>query len=221
MAEKKTRKEKRKEERKGQILEAALDIFSRKGYAAATIPEIARAAGVAVGTIYLYFPDKRELFIAAVKNMIITTPLLNLIDRMPSGNLEDVLKHILLNRFELLRNHDEAVARMPSMVGEILRDPELKELWRKEYIQPFLGRMEMAYRMMGVAGKIRKFEPAVLVRSIGGMVLGFLMLKVMEGEDSPVNSITPEEVAGNIVELILHGILIDANGETKERDRTK
>src|SRR4030042_3423802 len=91
MADKESRKKKITEKRRAQILKAATEVFSSKGYTAATIPEIARLAGIAAGTIYLYFPSKREMFIAVVKNVIITTPLLTLIGKIPTGNVSEVL----------------------------------------------------------------------------------------------------------------------------------
>ena len=66
MANKQTRREKSTGERRDQILRAAGEIFTRKGFEASTIPEIAKLAGVAAGTIYLYYPSKRDLFIAKV-----------------------------------------------------------------------------------------------------------------------------------------------------------
>jgi AcrR family transcriptional regulator len=47
------------------IVIAAREIFARQGYEATTIAEIANAAEVAVGTVYLYFPNKREVYVAA------------------------------------------------------------------------------------------------------------------------------------------------------------
>lgn len=44
------------------IIEAASNIFAKKGYEDTTIAEIAEAAGVAVGTVYLYFHNKREIY---------------------------------------------------------------------------------------------------------------------------------------------------------------
>jgi AcrR family transcriptional regulator len=48
------------------LLDAALCVFSKRGYARATTREIAETAGVAEGTIYRHFPDKRELFRSAL-----------------------------------------------------------------------------------------------------------------------------------------------------------
>lgn len=45
------------------IIEAARDLFAKQGYEETTIAEIARAAGVGVGTVYLYFENKRQILI--------------------------------------------------------------------------------------------------------------------------------------------------------------
>ncbi len=57
-------------ERRGQILDAALTVFARKGFHAASVSDIVRAAQVARGTFYLYFPSKRELFEALVDSLM-------------------------------------------------------------------------------------------------------------------------------------------------------
>ena len=179
MKDKKKLKERKTEERREQILEAAANVFTGKGYEAATMPEIAQAAGVAAGTIYLYFPNKRELFVAVIKSTIFTVPLLDLIGKIPTGNFEEVFMKILLDRFELIKS--ETVTRMPRLISEVLRDPELKELWLKDFLYPFLHRMETAFKMLSVTGKVRRIEPEIAVRMVGGMIFGFLMLKMIEG----------------------------------------
>lgn len=52
--------------RRAEILEAATLVFSKHGFAAADVEEIADKAGVGKGTVYRYFPDKEGLFLAAV-----------------------------------------------------------------------------------------------------------------------------------------------------------
>jgi AcrR family transcriptional regulator len=210
MATKESRKKQITKKRREQILKAALKIFTQKGYAAATIPEISKTAGVATGTIYLYYPSKRELFVAVIKDFIITTPLLNLIDKIPKGDLTKVFRNILQDRLDLLKN--EVFARMPPLMGEVMHDPEIKELWLKEFLHPFLSRIEMGYRMMSATGKFRRLEPAVAVRAVGGMIFGFLMLRVLEGNTSPLNKIEQEKIADDITNLLLHGLLKEPEG---------
>ena len=59
------------EERPRQILEAALAVFAERGLSAARLEDIARQAGVSKGTIYLYFPNKEELFREVVRHSVI------------------------------------------------------------------------------------------------------------------------------------------------------
>ena len=65
-----TKRERRKEARPGELLEAALDLFIEKGFAATRVDEVAARAGVSKGTLFLYFPSKEELFKAVVRQNI-------------------------------------------------------------------------------------------------------------------------------------------------------
>jgi AcrR family transcriptional regulator len=59
------------EERPRQILDAALAVFAERGLAAARLDDIAKRAGLSKGTIYLYFPNKEELFREVIRNSVI------------------------------------------------------------------------------------------------------------------------------------------------------
>lgn len=59
------------EERPGQILAAALAVFGEHGLAAARLDDIAKRAGLSKGTIYLYFPNKEELFREVVRQTVV------------------------------------------------------------------------------------------------------------------------------------------------------
>ena len=61
------KRERRKDARPGELLEAALDLFVEKGFAATRAEEVAKRAGVSKGTLFLYFASKEELFKAVVR----------------------------------------------------------------------------------------------------------------------------------------------------------
>ncbi len=61
-----------REERRAQILEAALHVFASKGYHAASITDLVDAAGVARGTFYLYFESKNDVFVALLDELLST-----------------------------------------------------------------------------------------------------------------------------------------------------
>src|ERR1700741_5417003 len=68
--EARAKRERRKEARPGELLDAALDLFVEKGFAATRAEEVAARAGVSKGTLFLYFPSKEELFKAVVRENI-------------------------------------------------------------------------------------------------------------------------------------------------------
>ena len=59
------------EERPQQILDAAFEVFGEHGLASARLDDIAKRAGVAKGTIYLYFPNKEALFKEMIRQTVI------------------------------------------------------------------------------------------------------------------------------------------------------
>lgn len=64
------KRERRKDARPGELLDAALDLFVEKGFAATRAEEVAARAGVSKGTLFLYFQSKEELFKAVVRENI-------------------------------------------------------------------------------------------------------------------------------------------------------
>jgi AcrR family transcriptional regulator len=66
-----TRWRRRKDARPGEIVAAALACFAERGFAATRLDDVARRAGVTKGTLYLYFPNKEELFKAVVRQAVV------------------------------------------------------------------------------------------------------------------------------------------------------
>jgi AcrR family transcriptional regulator len=81
--------------RRDAILKAALDEFSERGFAATRLDDVARRAGIAKGTIYLYFSDKEALFQELITSML--GPLIADLKALPShdGPVRTALEHLL------------------------------------------------------------------------------------------------------------------------------
>ncbi|MGD8398204.1 MAG: helix-turn-helix domain-containing protein, partial [Anaerolineae bacterium] len=71
MSETPSKREQQRQVRRQQILDAALAVFSEKGFHGANVSDVAAAAGVSQGTIYWYFDSKEELLTAAVMNFFV------------------------------------------------------------------------------------------------------------------------------------------------------
>ncbi len=213
MANRETRKKEITAQRQEQILKAAMNVFGRKGYAGATVPEIAREAGVAAGTIYLYYPGKREMFVAVVRSLIIS-PLASIFTKNIHQDFDLTLQEALEDRFRLLKS--DSLPVIVSLMSEIQRDSELKALFSEKLLYPFLNIMEAMYRARMESGEFRNLEPSIAVRMVGSLMIGMTMLKGIEGDTSPLNKLSAEEIVKEVMNFIACGLL-----EPKERGGTR
>lgn len=122
------------EERQEEILKAALEVFSEHGFAAARLDEVARRAGVAKGTLYLYFPDKETLFERMLQS--VAAPALALLARLAEAENVPAAAAIgaLLSFFEneVLGTPREKVIRL--IISEGPRFPRLAKFYYDEVI---------------------------------------------------------------------------------------
>jgi AcrR family transcriptional regulator len=123
----------RRGERRDDIIAAALEEFSASGFAATRLDDVARRAGVAKGTIYLYFRDKETLFQELVRVMV--HPLVGAITTAP---LRDVPIRAVLEMIvevfvtEILGTRRKDVLRL--IIAEGPRFPKLAEFYYREVI---------------------------------------------------------------------------------------
>ena len=123
----------RQAQRREAILAAALDEFSARGFAAARLDDVAKRAGVAKGTIYLYFRDKESLFQELVRSMLSpivgqveAAPMIDLPARMVIEMIADVFVR------EVFGTRRQDVIRL--IITEGQRFPKLAEIYYHEVI---------------------------------------------------------------------------------------
>lgn len=203
MPDRESRKAQITAKRRKQILDAALEVFAQKGYAAATIPEISKLAGLALGTIYLYYHSKRELFLAVIESMLVI-PLLEVFENESGGNFKKTLNKALTERLAFLQN--ALLTRLLFLMGDILRDSELRDILKEKLILPFLSRMEEFYQIRIDKGEFRSMQPAITVRIVGAMMLGLNLLKSLEGECSPLLRLPTNQVINEITDFVMFGL---------------
>ncbi len=122
------------DERRASILAAALDVFSEHGFAAARLEDVAQKAGVAKGTLYLYFPDKEALFEQLLLGLV--QPVLRRIEALSADQGQPapiVLKRILqLFQDEVIGSNRERLLRL--IISEGPRFPRIAEFYHREII---------------------------------------------------------------------------------------
>ena len=119
----------RKDARPSEILDAALELFCQKGYAATTLEQVAKAAGVSKGTLYLYYDNKEELFRSMVRELLV--PHVEDFERQAgefSGNSAELLRSMALGWWKTVGG--SSLAGMPKlMIAEASNFPELAKFY--------------------------------------------------------------------------------------------
>jgi AcrR family transcriptional regulator len=143
----------RSAERRDAILSAALDEFSIRGFEAARLDDVARRAGVAKGTIYLYFRDKETLFQELIRAML--TPLVGTIEALgesdlPLAALADRIVDLFVREVYETRRKD--VVRL--MISEGRRFPKLAEFYYREVLSRIIGAVRSLLRRAAAHGEV-------------------------------------------------------------------
>jgi AcrR family transcriptional regulator len=142
------------EARRQAILEAALEAFSAHGFAAAKLDDVAAAAGVAKGTLYLYFPHKEALFEELIRSAAVPV-----IDKIAAAAAEtNVPFNALLERiFELFRTEVLGTRRkliLRLLLAEGARFPKVAEFYYREVLSRALAIMEAVATRAAARGEL-------------------------------------------------------------------
>jgi AcrR family transcriptional regulator len=128
------RNERRKEQRPEEIIEAALEEFAVKGYAAARLDDVASRAGISKGLVYVYFKTKEELFKAVIRTFIIPRfdALIREVERSRRSSEEMIRGPLLSFMKEFVRSRKRIVVRL--LVAEGPKHPDLLDFYHREVI---------------------------------------------------------------------------------------
>lgn len=158
-------------ERPGEILDAALELFVERGFAATRLDDVAERAGLSKAAIYLYFADKTALFKGVVEQAVGRN--LNQVETMasqhkgPVGPLLPILLDYMATRIETTPM--ASVAKL--VIAESRAFPEIGRFYLDEVIGRGLPLLEKLIRRGIASGEFRKVDPGYTVRSIVGPML--------------------------------------------------
>ena len=140
-------------ERRDTILAAALDEFSARGFEATRLDDVAKRAGIAKGTIYLYFRDKDTLFQELVRTML--APLIGGIQAMDAADLPiKQLAERIVDLFvrEIYETRRQDVIRL--MIAEGRRFPKLAEFYYHEVLSRIFDAIRMLLKRAAARGEV-------------------------------------------------------------------
>lgn len=175
---------KRNPEKASTILLGALEVFTTRGYAAASMDRIAKAAGVSKPTVYSYFQNKERLFIALIQQL--TQQADRTIDDLQSGPAsqmppEEALRLLALTALENFTHNQKLPTFMRLIIGESERFPELAKTFVREVQKPLIERLKLYFVSQP---QLNLADPEVAARIFAGSVAHYVIVQeIMHGKE--------------------------------------
>ena len=203
------KRERRKQDRPGELLEAALDLFVEKGFAATRAEEVALRAGVSKGTLFLYFPSKEELFKAVVMENVARPVAEGIVEaeNFP-GTSSELLTWMML---EWWRRYGATKASGISklMMSEAGNFPQLAEFFRDNVIQPAQALVRLVLQRGIDRGEFRAVDVDNTIYSVMAPLIFLVMEKHSIGACRNAQSkIDPEQFITHHADLLVRGMTV-------------
>lgn len=200
------------DERREQILQSAVSLFSQRGFSGTTTREIARGAGVSEAMVFRHFSTKEELYGAILHSKSCSDGL----DRFPwEGNaaLQEALKNkddygVFYNiAYDALIKHESDVGFMRLLFFSALEEHTLADRFFNEFISKVYDFISAYIKGRQDDGVMREVNPRIVVRSFLGMLIHHSLNNILWDKNRRLLDIPTEEAAKNFAEIILRGVL--------------
>lgn len=205
------------EARPQQILDAAFRVFGTRGLHQATLDDVARAAGITKGTIYLYFPSKADLFTAMLKARV--NDLLPVMDAPPSGpgapTTHQRLSSIGHRLYRFFRSR-AFLAMYRSVVSEAPQFPEAAATLYREGILPANRRLAALIQHGIATGEFRAVDSMIAARAFVGMLQIFAVSQGLLGGQR-IFPMADARIAETATEIFFHGLLASQGKASRGR----
>ena len=200
-------RQRRKEARPQELLDAALDLFVEKGFAATRSEEVATRAGVSKGTLYLYYPSKEELLKEVIRHNVVNQIAegADLI-RQFEGNSAELLARVLRLWWERV-GETRASGILKLMMSEARNFPDIAQFYVDEVIRPSHSMLSQLLQRGIDRGEFRQVVVADVVHALVAPLLFLVMNKHSLGACSVGSMLDPKPVIEAQIDLVLHGLL--------------
>ena len=217
------KRERRKEARPSELLEAALDLFVEKGFAATRVEEVAQRAGVSKGTLFLYFPSKVELFKAVVRENI-TGRFSEWAEELKTyeGSSEELLRYCLTSWWERVGS-TKASGIQKLLLSEAGNFPEIAQFFQNEVVQPGNALIQRILQRGVERGEFRAVDPVYGIYSVLAPMFFLSLWKHGRGTcgDARID-LDPQQYMAAQLQTLLHGLsVVPAPGPANAKKKTQ
>ena len=203
------KRERRKEARPGELLDAALALFVENGFADTRVEEVAARAGVSKGTLFLYFPSKEELFKAVVRESIAGrfSEWNQELDQF-QGDSAELLRYTMQAWWERI-GMTTASGITKLVMSESGTFPEIAAFYQQEVIGPGHDLLKRVLQRGMDRGEFRTMELEYAIYSLIAPMIFLLMWKHSMAPCCPSSQqIDPVSFIDTQVGLLLNGMLL-------------
>ena len=193
--------------RRAQILDAATKVFAVRGFHRTTIRDVARAAGIADGTIYNYFENKTALLLGIMNRMNETERREDDLAQVVDTDIRAFMRHYFRQRFTALTLGGPEVFQV--VLSEVLVNEELRELYMQQVVAPTFALAETYFAQLVEAGKVRRLDVPLTLRMISATFLGLLIERLI---GDPQLQARWDELPDLLTTLFLDGLLVHEGG---------
>ena len=198
----------RKEARPGEILDAALDCFAEHGFAATRLDDVAHRAGVTKGTLYLYFPNKEELFKAVVAQALV--PNLERGEALLSEAAEPqstaaLLAEVMRGWAELASSPAGAIPKI--VVSEAGNFPDLARFYREQVVDRGMALLRRVLQFGIARGEFRALDLDDTVRCVVAPLLMAMLWRHSLGRHE-LAGFDPDALCQTHLQLLLNGLRV-------------
>lgn len=168
------------EARKNQILDAATQVFSERGFHATTTRDIAKTAGISEGTIYNYFGGKMEVLLGIFERMRASVMQPDVPMNIERLDLRTFLQRLFYYPLVTLKENNFALFRIT--ISELAVNEELRSRYLEQTLSFPLEMVDQLFKTKLEAEGIQPEQVDLIFRIAISMVLGVVILNVMEDE---------------------------------------
>lgn len=161
-----THRRRRKAERPQELLDAALELFVEKGFAATRAEEVALRAGVSKGTLYLYYPSKEDLLKAVVSQRL-SARIADALERAARhrGSCAELLRTELVRWWiEVVNSPLSGVFKL--VITEVRNFPEIADTYVREVVEPAQALVAGIIERGIASGEFRQLDVHAAVHSL-------------------------------------------------------
>ena len=196
-------------ERQLKILEAAILVFSEKGFEGSRTSDIAKEAEVAEGTIFRYYKTKKDLLLGLMLPLatkffrpLVLRSVEQIVKNEEDKPIEEMLKAVFLDRVKLVRKNMPLVK---TVLVESLYHPEILATIQEKYMPEIVSFIDSITNKNIKDGRFREVDSRLITRTSMSLLAGYIILTTLYPDIFPTEN--DETEVEKIVDVLLNGVI--------------